>query len=123
MVNSPPCSPRSKHAGALGSDERRERHATAEPFAERQDVRHHAFVLVRDERAGPTDPSLDFVEHQEHAVFVGDRAQRFQVAVRRHDDAALALNGFDPDTDGVRTDGARHGLGVAERHFREPGDF
>jgi len=52
--------------------------------------------------ARPAEPALDLVEDERHLVLVGDLAEAFQEAVRRHDDAALALNGFDEDTDRIR---------------------
>ena len=50
-------------------------------------------------------------------VAAGDLAGRRQIALGRHDDAVLALHGFEDDERGVRGDGGAERLRVAVRHM------
>ena len=96
----PPWSPGSKQHTSC-RHQRGQRHAAAEPLAERQDVGLHARVLVRAEAAGAADAGLDLVEDQQHAALAGERAQRDEVVVVGRDHAGLALDRLEHDGDGA----------------------
>ena len=79
-------------------DEGRDRvDAAAEGLAEDQPVGPDALVLMREPAAGAPEAGLDLIEDQQHAALVADRAKLAQIALRRHDDAGLALNRLDED--------------------------
>ena len=98
-------------------DHHADRQARAEPLRERHDVRHDAEVLRGEHLAGAADARLHFVEDQQNAVPVAQRAQALQEAIRRHQVTALALDRLDQDRrDFVRRHVAReqHLLDVVE---------
>ena len=73
-------------------------------------------MLVREKRSGTAHSGLDFVENQQRAVPGGDVAGGRQVAVGRHDDAALPHDRLQEHRGGVVTDRGRQSVGVAVRH-------
>ena len=60
-------------ARAGGGQERGERDARAQPFAERHDVGIDPRVLVAEEPPGAADAGLDLVEDQQHVVAARER--------------------------------------------------
>src|SRR5206468_1160867 len=87
----------------------------AQALGREQDVRLDAFVFARPHLARAADAALDLVADEQDAVAVADRAQVLEVAGRRHDVAALALDGLHENGgDAVR----RHFLG--EQFFLDP---
>ena len=81
----------------VAGDDRRQRQARREPFADEQDVGRDVFVLDRPHAAGAADAALYFVGDERDAVRVADCAQLRKPTGRRHDVAALTLNGLDED--------------------------
>ena len=76
--------------------------AAGEGLADRDAVGADPLVLEGEELPGAAEARLDLVEDQEAVVPVGQLAQAPQVAVRRDDDAALALDRLDEDGAGLR---------------------
>ena len=60
------------------------------PFASVITSGSHALALMREPRAGPADPALDLVEHQQRTRRVARIAAALQVPVRGGNDAAFA---------------------------------
>ena len=82
---------------ALLRDHRADRQARAQALGQRHDVGLHAPVLAGEHAAGAADARLHFVEDQQDAVLVAQRAQAGEEAVGRHDVAAFALDRLDQD--------------------------
>ena len=74
------------------SQHRADRHATTQRLGEGDDVRHHAVLPVREQRAAAAHPALDFVQHQQCIVLVAQRAHRLQEAGPGRHHPALALH-------------------------------
>jgi hypothetical protein len=68
-------------------------------------------VLARPHAAGASEAALDLVEHEDRPRSVAQLPQAAQEAVRRNDDAAVALDRLDEHTRG-RLDSGR---GIGER--------
>ena len=74
------------------------RHRTrGDALGERHDVRRHAIALGRERRAETAEAGDDFVEDQQDAVLVADRAQALQVALRRRQHAGRPRHRLDDD--------------------------
>ena len=80
--------------------------AVTEGLGHRDDVGLQALRLEREPVAGPPEPGLDLVEHQQRAPVGAELAHAGQVVRRRGDDAALPLD---------RLDQHRRGGAVVER--------
>src|SRR4051812_33401447 len=78
-------------------DEGRDRHSAADPFSGRHQVRHDAPALRSPEPAGPTEPRLDLVDDQDHAVAVAQLAEPREEPVGGDAAPAVALDGLDDD--------------------------
>ena len=101
----------------VGADERRHRQqAAAQRLAEDHAVGLHAVVLAREELAGAAHAGLDLVADQQHVALAADARALREIARRRHDDAAFALDRLDQERRGVAADRARERVGVAERN-------
>ena len=66
-----------------------------------------AFVLEGEPGAGAAEPRLHLVEDQEHAVGIAQRPDAREIALRRNDDAGLALDRLDQHGGGLGRDRAR----------------
>ena len=110
-----------RHAGGglRRGQHRADREPAAERFRKRHDIRLNADVLIGEEIAGAAHAGLHFVEGQQQAVFVAQRAQRLDETGRSRPHAALALHQFDQDTGGLRADGLLDGFEIAMRHLVE----
>ena len=89
----------------LVGDDRGDRDdAAAERLAEDVDVGDDALVVAGEGLAGAAEAGLDLVGGEQHVVLGAEVADAAQVAVRRDDHAALALDRLDQDRDGVGVD-------------------
>jgi hypothetical protein len=102
-------------SGQAGTD----RETTAKRFRQRHHIRRNADALICKQVAGAAHAGLHLVEDQQQAIVVAQLTQRFEKGVRRRAYAALALQRFDQDARGVRTDCASDGFEIAERHLIE----
>ncbi len=59
-----------------------ERQSAAERLRQRDDVRHDAALLKREERTGAPEAALDLVEHEQRAGRVGDAPRGDEVRRR-----------------------------------------
>src|SRR4051794_15537631 len=92
------------------ADDRGDGEPAADPLADGHQVRNDARMLAGPHPAGSAESRLDLVEYEDDAVAVAQLAQPLEEAVRRDDDAAVALDGLDDD----RRDGAEPGRRVLE---------
>src|SRR5919197_2414975 len=65
---------------------------------------------------GAAEAGLDLIKDEQNAVPVADLAQVCEIALRRDDDAGLALNGLDEDSCREGRDRRLKRTSVAERH-------
>lgn len=93
----------------------------AQGLAQDQAVGAHILVLAVEQFPRTSQPGLDLVDEQQHVMRPADLGAARQVAGRRHDDPALALDGFYQEGRGVGVNGLVQGLGVAERDAPETG--
>ena len=107
-----------EHVG-VADDGREGQDAAAEGLAEQVQVGHDALAVARERLADPAEAGLDLVGDEEHVAALGDLAHGAEVALRRHDDAGLALHGLDQHGGGVLVDRGLDGRGVPERHRDE----
>src|ERR1700741_998534 len=98
-----------------------ERQAAAESLRERDDVRNDSALLEREERSGPPETALNFVEHEQCARAVGDFACGDQILVSERDDAALAHHRLEEDRSGLAIDGRSQRVDVIRRNERNAG--
>ena len=84
-------------------------HATAEGLAEDKDVGTHILVVAGQHLTRTGDTALHLVGHEQHIVFLADIIAFLQVAIVRHIDAGLTLDGFEQE--------ARHLLAVFSEAF------
>lgn len=73
-------------------DEGRDRRAVAERLGHCHDVRRHAEVLDGKQLARAREARLDLVDDEQRAVRRKDLLDALEVALRRHDDARIALD-------------------------------
>ena len=102
--------------GRTDRQARADRQPPAESFGHRHHVGGDAVVLVREKRSGTAHSGLHLVEDQQRTVAGGDVASGRQVAVGRHDDAALPHDRLQEHRGGVVTDRAGQRVGVAVGH-------
>ncbi len=104
-----------KYSDRVTTAERGE--AGGDAFGDGDDVGGDAVVLVAEPLAGAAHAGLDLVEDQQSADLVGLLAQALHELLRRHDEAALALDRLDEDAgDVVGEDlGGEHPVETAER--------
>src|SRR3974377_363068 len=106
----------------LAADKSRHwQNAAARRLAQNESVRADVVMLIRKPGAGPAETRLHLVEDQKDTLGVADPPHARQPALRRHDDAGLALNGFDEHSSSIGTDHALHSRKVAERNRAESG--
>ena len=110
----------------LRRDDRTGRHdAAAERFREAQDVGHDVVVFAREHLPGAAHPGLHFVEDQQRAELVAERAHGGQIRVVRNDYPALTLDRFEqhrPDVvarRAARDEDVLQRRDVVERHVLE----
>ncbi len=87
--------------------------ASAEGFAEDEDVGMDAFVLAGECKSGSPETCLDLVGDEQDVVLGADFADLFEVTVWRDDDPRFALDGFDQEANGVFIDGRLECVDVA----------
>lgn len=75
-------------------DERGDRRAVAEGLGAGHDIRHDVEVLDGKHLARAAKARLDFVGDKERIMLLEDFLHALKVALRRHDDAGVALNGL-----------------------------
>ena len=92
-----PCEPLSQVVIDSLAIDGADRHARAQALGGEQDVGLDALVLAGEHLPGPADAALDLVGHQQDPVPVAEGAQVAQLAGRRHDVAAFALDRLDED--------------------------
>ncbi len=80
---------------SAGPDRRRQRQATAEHLAERDDVGCDAVVFEGVQGARPAEAHLDLVADHRHAVPAAQLVQAGEEAVGRHDQAAVGQDRLD----------------------------
>ena len=108
-----------EHADLGARQQRRQRHAAADAFAERHDVRLHAVMLVAEQGAEAPHPGLHLIANQQQLVLVAQRAQAGHEFGRRAIDAAFTLHRFEHHGHGfVRDQGIERGQ-VIELRLRE----
>jgi hypothetical protein len=71
--------------------------AAAQSFTQTEDIGDDAPVFAGEVPTAPAHAGLDFVEDQQHAVFIAGLPRPEQIVGRGHDRARLALNGFKDD--------------------------
>ena len=76
-------------------------------MAKRDHVGHHAVALGREGVAHAAEAGDDFVEDQQNAVLVADRAQALQITLRRRQHAGRGRHRLDDD--------GRDGRGIVQR--------
>ena len=110
-----------RHAGRspLGGQARPHGKTAADALGDRHDVGADAGPFVGEEPPGAAHAALHLVEHQQQAMLVAKLAQRPQVRLRQHPDAALALHRLQQDASGLRANGGPDGGEVAEGHLIE----
>src|SRR4051794_40269086 len=81
---------RNEAVHVFAAQHRGQRQATAQAFAERENVRLNAGLLVREQTASATHAGLNLVQDQEHAARGAELAQLSQVASRWNDYATFA---------------------------------
>ena len=102
-------------------DGREGQDAAAQRLAEQVHVGHDALAVAREGRADAAETRLDLVGDEEDVVPRADLAHRREVALRRDDDARLALDRLEEHGGGLGRDGGLDRSGVAVRHRDEPG--
>ncbi len=75
----------------------RERQPASDALGGDDEVRDDTEVLGREHGTGAGEPGLHLVGDEDDVVRAGPVEQGGEEAVRRHDEAALALDGFDDD--------------------------
>ena len=98
--------------GQAGTD----RNAVSQPLGHGDQVRLQSVGDRGEPLAATTDAGLHLVHPQQRAMLTGHRTNLGQVAVRRHDHPALALDGFQDDRRSAVVHRCRQGLGIAEGH-------
>ena len=98
--------------------QRRQRHAAAQAFAEGDDVGTHAVLLFGQQRAATTEAGLHFVEDQQNPQFTAQTLDALEVVLGRRDYAG-ALDRLKHDGNGLRIDSSVQGRQVVERHMAE----
>ena len=93
--------------------------AAAERLAEQVEVGHDPDEVAGEGRAGAAEARLDLVGDEQHVALGADRPDRRKVVGRRHEDAGLALDGFDQHGHGVVVDRVGERRGVAVGHGAE----
>jgi type I site-specific restriction-modification system R (restriction) subunit len=78
-------------------------------------------LLIGIEGAGARNAALHLIKDQHQIMLVAQRAQTGQEFLRGHLDAALALNGLDQETGGVRADRRLRRLQITKVHIFEAG--
>ena len=106
---------------AVGGDRRDRVEPAAQRLAEDVDVGHDVLVVAGERAAGAGQAGLDLVGDHQHLGAVAQRADLLEVALRRDDHAALALDRLEQDGDGGLVDGGLERLEVAVRHEPEAG--
>ncbi len=100
----------------FGRERRADRHhAAAERFREAEDVGRDAPLFAREHRARAAHARLHFVEDQERAELVAERADGGEILVVRNDHAALALDRLEQHGADVLARRAARGHRVDER--------
>lgn len=94
--------------------------SAAERLAEGHQVGLGVLVLPGEAPAGPAESGLHLVPDQQHVVSGTDLPHAGEVALRRHDDAALCLDRFQQDRGRPRRDCRPERSQIAERHRAEP---
>ena len=84
-----------------------QREAAADALGHRHDVGGDAHPFMGEELAGAADAGLDLVKDQQQALVIADLAQGAQEFGRNRMHAALALQGLDDQSRGLRPD---HGV-------------
>ncbi|CAM2158588.1 conserved hypothetical protein [Paraburkholderia tropica] len=93
-----------EHADVLFREQRRERHAAADALAERHDVRLDVRQFIGEQRARAAAAGLHFIDDQQDAVLLRERAQLLHEFARSGDHAAFALDRLEHHGDRLRVD-------------------
>lgn len=108
-----------KTAGFATRQQRRQRHAAAEAFAEGDDVGAYSVVLFGKQGTATANAGLDFVEDQQDAQLAAQPFHTFEVVLGRRDNAGFALDRLEQDGDGLRIDCGVQGWQIIEGHVAE----
>ena len=116
--------PRLQRGGdRLGEEHGPHREPAAQRLGERHYIGHHPRLLVREQRAGASQATLHFVEHEGRPARVAQLAQEAEPFGIQRPHASLALHRLHDD--GRRAVGRDHAIGdgpILERHDVHAGD-
>ena len=101
--------------GFVGDEQAADRQAVRESFRERDRVRPHIRLLVREERARSTDAGLHLVEDEQRAVFVGEASCCSVGPCASSGTTSLAQDRLEQDAAGVLRDCSRERSFVVRR--------
>ena len=110
-------------SGPLRGEAGADRQTATERLGDRHDVRGDAPMFMREQPTGPPDTGLDFIKNKKETLTISNLAQRRQEFIRRHTDAALALDGLNHDGRRRRRNGALECRDIAERYLIEAVDL
>ena len=96
--------------------QRRQWHATAQAFAEHDNVGAHAVGLFGKQGAATADAGLYFVEDQQNPQFAAQAFDTFEIAIGRRDNPGIALDRLKQDRHGLRVDGVMQRRKIVEGH-------
>ena len=97
--------------GLLADQHRADREAAAQRLGQRHHVGRDAVGVRGEQMTGAAHAALDFVEHQQRAMAIAQRAQAVQELLRRRRHAAFALHGLDQHRADVTGSHRRFGRG------------
>ena len=86
-----------------------------ERLADDNHVGADILVLAGEQFPGPAETRLDFVRNQQNVVLFAQLRNFLEISLRRNDDPALALDGFDQHRGSVRSDDAPDRVRIAIR--------
>jgi len=95
--------------------------AARQRLADHRQVRLDPIVFFGQQLARAPKPGLDLVGHEGDIPLGADAPHVAKIALGRHDDAGLTLDGLDHECNGVRGDGILERLRIAERDDLESG--
>ena len=108
-----------KTTGLAPRQQRRHGHATAQPFAEHNDIRPHAVGLFGKQGAAAPDAGLHFVEDQQDAELTTQALDAFEVMRGRRYHAGFALDRLEHDGNGALIHGRMQRWKIVERNVAE----
>ena len=102
------------------ADNRTDRHhAAAKRLRAGHKVRRNALMVHAEPFAGTADAGLHLISNQQCALLLADFLHLTQIALRRYDNAALALNRLQNHSSGVFIHNSLHSRSVAILYMRK----